>query len=243
MNCFTIESNDKIESFLKEFNERIKHYYPLAFENYKKSKPINVSGWPTPKFDLVNVTYEEGYDYYHPLNWNKEIINQEGEITIQGKKHEFTFGGHNNIIDHFRMPIGFHKTFQFENIRVQNELKEIFVRNTHGIKRFKSLLKKDYKEYLKHLNVKDIFIRMIDQKSYIAIKELESNKYLAFNTKYRAVILNYKRPDIYKKPNSGFSELTDKSEIKELQININEILRNNMSTKEILKLEQRNTSM
>lgn len=243
MNCFIIQSNEQIESFINAFYEEIKHHYPTAYENYKKSNILTLSGWPTPKFDLINVAFEEGYDYYHPSNWNKEIINQEGEITIQGKKYKFTYGGHNNIIGHFRMPTDFHKTFEFENIRLQNELKELFVRNTRGIKRFKSLLKKDYKEYLKHLNTKDIFIRMIDQKSYIVIKELESNKYLAFNTRYEAVILNYISPDIYKRPNSGYRELTDKSEIMELQININEILRNKMSTIEILKLELRNTSM
>ena len=238
MNCFTIQSNDKIESFIKAFYEELKHHYPTTYENYWKSKLLSVSGWSTPKFDLINVTFEEGYDFYHPSNWNKEILHQQGEINVDGRKLEFTYGGHRNIIDHFSMPPNFYKSFEFKEISVKNELEQIYVRNTRGVKRFKSLLKKDYRDYLNNLNKDEIFVRMIDKKSYIAIKELESNRYLAFNTKYQTVIINYKKPDIWKKPNSGYIELTDNSYVTELNININEVLKKNLSKSEIYNLEQ-----
>lgn len=225
MDCFQIKSNNKIQILLDEFHENIKDVYPAAYSNYKSSQIQKVAGWPCPRFDLVMIYYEIGYDDHHPLNRYKEVEMQTGEIFIQGVLNKFEFSGSRNIIDRFRFPEMFHKSFEFDEIKIQNELKPIRIANARARKKFKNSLKKDIKEYEKIINYENLFLTNIKGKKYLSIAEIVENKYLSYDKKYNACILEYKEPKELKNDDGKYSIFNEMSTIINLDKNINDLLR------------------
>ena len=50
MNCFSIESNQKINKFFNEFYKEIGTEYSNVVSNFNKCKLEKVAGWPCPDF-------------------------------------------------------------------------------------------------------------------------------------------------------------------------------------------------
>ena len=233
MNCFEIKYNSKIQILLDKFFENVKESYPEVYTNYKKCQIEKVAGWPCSEFDLTMIYFKINYDGHHPNNRHKEIQMQTGEMIIDGISNEFEFSGSQNIIDRFRFPKMFHKSFEFDRIEISKELKPIKIRNTRARKKFKNSLKKDIKEYQKLIDFENLFLTDIKGKIYLSLVEFAKDKFLSFDRKYNAYILEYKEPKRLKDNENQYRNFTEMSTTLNLNQNINQILKSTKSNSEL----------
>ena len=166
-----------------------------------------------------------GYDHHHPYNRHKEIERQKGLIEIKSVNYEFEFWGSQNVIDRFRLPIAFHKSFEFDEITIEEPLLPIKINNRRARKKFKHALKKDYKEYAEIINLENLFITHIGNKNYLSIIEFEPNRFLTFDRKYNSYILDYKEPNWLEDNENQHRNFEEESNVTNMNVNINEILK------------------
>lgn len=227
MDCFEIKYNTSIKKFFDEFHQLIEEFYPEAYLNYHKIKIDKIAGWPTPNGDLIMIYHNDNYDGQHPFNRNKEIPKQEAIVLRGHKKEVMTFFGNHNLIEHFVLPKMIHKDFKYDKIILNNKYEPIKLRNKRATKRIKRQLKKSWQEIENKLELDKAFVEIINNsKGYTAIRQLDSNKYLAMDTKNKAFELTYNKP-LRKTANNGmYIELVNKSEVRPLDKTIEEALEN-----------------
>ena len=225
MNCFSIESNHEINRFFNDFYKEIGKGYKQVAANFNSCKLEKVAGWPCPDFDLTMLYLSIGYDHHHPFNRHREIERQKGIIEIKSVKYEFEFWGSQNVIDRFRLPISFHKSFEYDKIYLEAPFLPITVNNRRAKKKFKHALKKDLKEYAEIINLEDLFITQIGNKNYLSIVEFQSNRFLTFDRKYNSFVLDYSEPDWLEDNENQYRNFEERSNVISLNVNINEILK------------------
>lgn len=225
MNCFSIESNHKINRFFNDFYKAVGEEYPEVISNFKQCTLKKVAGWSCPEFDLTMLYLSIGYDHHHPVNRHREIERQKGTIITRTNKYEFEFWGSQNVINRFRLPKGFHKTFEFDKIEVELPLLPISVNNRRARKKFKNALKKNYHVYSSLIDLNDLFITQIGNKNYLSLAEFEQNRFLAFDRRYNSYVLDYREPNWLEDNENQYRNFEERSSVKDLNMNINEVLK------------------